>query len=116
MPAAMLALLQEAHETSAEAAEQAAEPWIVEQVNHIFAPMVLSIERAIMPSIYGLFGGHWHEPAPGETVIPEHIVWAILLIVIAIAGIFLLRGKLSIDRPSKGQQLLEVMVAQISGL
>jgi F-type H+-transporting ATPase subunit a len=115
MPAAMLALLQEAHETSAEA-DQAAEPWIVEQVNHIFGPTVLSIERAIMPSIYGLFGGHWHEPAPGETVIPEHIVWAILLMVIAIAGIFLLRGKLSIDRPSKGQQLLEVIVEQIRGL
>src|SRR5437870_13382459 len=101
MPAAMLALLQEAHEVSAEAAEQAAEPWIVEQVNHIFGPMVLSIERAIMPSIYGPFGGHWHEPAPGETVIPEHIVWAILLMVISLAGGLLSRVKLSIDSPSK---------------
>jgi F-type H+-transporting ATPase subunit a len=69
-----------------------------------------------MPSIYGLFGAHWREPAPGELVIPEHIVWVVILFIICVAGVFLLRGKLSVDRPSKGQQLLEVIVEQIRGL
>jgi F-type H+-transporting ATPase subunit a len=113
---AALALLQEGHEASAETAEHAGEPWIVEQVNHAFGPLILSAERAIMPSIYGLLGAHWREPAPGEMVIPEHVVWAIILLVIAITGVLLLRGKLSIDRPSKGQQLLEIIVEQIRGL
>src|SRR6266404_6073749 len=113
MPAAILVLLQEGLEA---AAEHASEPWLVEQTNHIFGPMVLNIERAVMPSIYGLFGGHWHEPAAGELVIPEHIVWVFILFVICIAGILLMRGRLSVDRPSKGQQLLEVVVEQIRGL
>jgi F-type H+-transporting ATPase subunit a len=123
MLASILALLQEGHEAEAAGAEHAgaatehaAEPWLVEQTNHILGPMVLNIERAIMPSIYGLFGAHWHEPAPGEMVIPEHIVWVVLLFFICIAAVLLLRGRLSIDRPSKGQQLLEVVVEQIRGL
>ena len=123
MLAALLVLLQAGHEAATETAEHAAtaaeheaEPWLVEQVNHVFSPVVLSVERAIMPSIYGLFGGHWHEPAQGEMVIPEHIVWTVLLFIICIVGVFLMRGRLSVDRPSKGQQLLEVVVEQIRGL
>lgn len=123
MLAPILALLQAEHEAATEAAEHAAtaaeheaEPWLVEQANHLFGPIVLNIERTIMPSIYGLFGAHWREPAPGEMVIPEHIVWAVLLFVICVAGVLLMRGKLSVDRPSKGQQVLEVLVEQIRGL
>ena len=121
MLAVILALLQEGHEAAPSTAEHGgsahgAEPWLVEQVNHLLGPLVLGIERAIMPSIYGLFGSHWHEPAPGELVIPEHIVWTLALMVIALVGVFLLRGRLSVDRPSKGQQLLEVVLEQIRGL
>ena len=122
MLAPILALLQEGHEAAAAAAEHAGAatghetPWLVEQANRIFGPMVLNIERAIMPSVYGLFGAHWHEPAAGELVIPAHVVWAIALMIIVIAGVLLLRGRLSVDRPSKGQQVLEVIVEQIRGL
>ncbi len=123
MLAAILALLQEGHEAAAgtaehapSAGEHAAEPWLVEQANHVFGPIVLNIERAIMPPVYHLFGGHWHEPAPGEMVIPEHIVWVVILFIICVAGVLLLRGRLSVDRPSKGQQMLEVGVEQVRGL
>jgi F-type H+-transporting ATPase subunit a len=123
MLAVILALLQEGQVASAETAEHAtaagehaAEPWFVEQVNHIFGPSVLSLERVVMPKVYGLLGAHWHEPAPDAVVIPEQVVWAVLLFIICIVGVFLLRGKLSIDRPSKGQQLLEIIVEQIRGL
>lgn len=123
MLAAIIALLQEGHEAAAgaaehasEGAEHAAEPWLVEQFNHVFGPIVLSVERVIMPPIYGLFGAHWHPPAPGELVIPEQIVWAILLFIVVVAGVFLMRGKLSVERPSKAQQMLEVIVEQIRGL
>src|SRR2546426_1672679 len=122
MLAAFLALLQAGHEAATEAVEHAAsgeheaEPWLVEQVNHVFGPIVLNIERAVMPSIYSLFGAHWHEPAPGEMIIPEHVVWVVILFVICVVGALLMRGKLSIDRPSKGQQLLEIIVEQIRGL
>ena len=60
MLAAILALLQEGHTAASETAEHAgaagehaAEPWLVEQVNHILGPVVLSLERVVMPPIYG---------------------------------------------------------------
>src|SRR5262245_38698289 len=114
MLALILALLQHAPEGGAEHAEKAAEsaeaePMIVEWVNHTFGPIVLNLERAIMPPIYGLFGATWHEPA-ADKVIPEHVLFTLILMVIVIVGVLLLRGKLSVDRPSKGQQLLEVIV------
>lgn len=122
MLAAIIALLQEGHEAAAGAVEHAgdatehvAEPWIVEQANHIFGPLVLGIERAVMPAIYGLFGAHWRPPAPGA-VIPEQVVWALLLFIIVVVGVLLMRGKLSVERPSKGQQMLEVLVEQIRSL
>ena len=120
MLAIILALFQHAPEAAAEHAEKAAEaaehePVIVEWVNHTFGPTVLSIERAIMPQIYGLFGSTWHEPA-ADKVIPEHVLFTLVLMAVVIAGVLILRGKLSVDRPSKGQQLLEVIVEQIRGL
>lgn len=123
MFAVLMMLLQAEHAAgAAESGEHAAAagehatPWLVEQANHVFGPIVLNIERAIMPAIYGLFGAHWHEPAPGEMVIPAHVVWAIILFLICIVGVWLLKGRLSVDRPSKGQQLLEIVVEQIRGL
>lgn len=115
MLAPILALLQEGHEAAGAATEHAT-PWLVEQANHVFGPIVLNIERAVMPSIYALFGAQWHEPAAGQLVIPAHVVWSIALMIICIAGVYLLRGALSVDRPSKGQQLLEIVVEQIRGL
>jgi F-type H+-transporting ATPase subunit a len=115
----LAALLLETTEAAGEHAESGGGhevPFIVEQVNHYLGPAVLGIERAIMPAIYGLFGGHWREPAPGELIIPEHVVWVVLLMIIVSLGVLLLRGKLSVDRPSKGQQMLEMIVEQVRGL
>jgi F-type H+-transporting ATPase subunit a len=116
----ILALLQHAPEAAAEHAEKAAEeaerePAIVEWVNHTFGPAVLSVERVIMPKVYGLFGATWHEPG-ADKIILGHVLFTLILMVIVFAGVLLLRGKLSVDRPSKGQQLLEVVVEQIRGL
>jgi F-type H+-transporting ATPase subunit a len=119
MLAPLLIFLQADHEAVAESSGRAAEhevPWLVEQVNDIFGATVLNIERAIMPSIYGLFGAHWQPPAQGELVIPAHIVWTVVLILLCIIGVLLLRGKLSVEKPTKGQQLLEIVVEQIRGL
>ncbi|HKS40574.1 MAG TPA: F0F1 ATP synthase subunit A [Blastocatellia bacterium] len=118
MLAAILALLQ--HEESAEATGHTAAaehevPWLVEQANHIFGKTVVSIENVIMPPIYNLFGAHWVPPDPNEAI-PAHVVWAIMLFIICVILALLLRGKLSVDRPSKGQQLLEVAVETVRGL
>lgn len=127
MIAAILGLLQQGHGAPSSAGEAGAVEtakaagghevaWLVEQANHIFGPAVLKIQQGVMPSIYGLFGAQWHEPQHGELIIPAHMVWVTLLFVICVAGALLLRGRLSVDRPSKGQQVLEMIVEQIRGL
>jgi F-type H+-transporting ATPase subunit a len=62
-----------------------------------------------------LFGATWIEPA-ADKVIPAHVFFTLVLMVVVIVGVLLLRGKLSVDRPSKGQQLLEILVEQVRGL
>lgn len=91
------------------------EPMIVGWINHALGPIVLDIERVIMPPIYGLFGAHWHEP-PLDQVIPGHVVFALFTFLLCTLGLWLFRGKLSVDRPSKRQQLLEIVVQQIRDL
>jgi F-type H+-transporting ATPase subunit a len=113
---AFFAAMQEGAGAADHAAAPAQEPAIVEWVNHAAGPAVLAIERTILPPIYKLFGLQWHEPAPGHPVIPEQIVWACLLFGICTVGILILRRPLSVDRPSRGQQLLEVVVEQIRDL
>jgi F-type H+-transporting ATPase subunit a len=93
-----------------------AEPWLVEVVNHYLGPAVLEIQKAIMPSIYHLFGAEWHEPAAGHQVIPGHVVWTVVLMILVLVLVLVLRRGLSVDRPSKGQQLLEIAVEQIRAL
>ncbi|HEY7546337.1 MAG TPA: F0F1 ATP synthase subunit A [Blastocatellia bacterium] len=85
---------------------------IVDLFNRVLGPPV----KAVLPSIYHLVGLEWHEPAPGELIIPAHVVWTLVLMIICTLGVLALRGKLSVDRPSKGQQLLEIVVEQIRSL
>lgn len=114
----VLAFLQETAGEHAEssAAEKVEAPWLVEQFNHVFGGPVLSLERMILPPIYGIFGAHWTEPAAGALIIPTHVVMAIICFIIAVALVLGLRGNLSVDRPSKGQQMLEMVVEMIRDL
>jgi F-type H+-transporting ATPase subunit a len=75
----------------AEAGGEHAQPWLVEQIDHLLYPII-------------------------KTHVPVHIVWTIILMIIVTALVLFLRGRLSVDRPSKGQQLLEVIVEQIRAL
>ena len=104
--------------------EHAAEvPWLVEQVNHLLGPIVFNIERSIMPGIYHLIGSKW----PGEDItdiqsaiehhtylpIPTHVVMAIIAFLICTVGLWLFRGKLSVDKPNSRQQFIELIVLQV---
>ena len=108
---AILAFLQEhapnAAEKVAEGAEHATEasehgehvPALVEWVNHVFGPVVFSIQQSIMPPIYKIFGAHW--PGEGKTFaeymadhqlpIPTHIVMFLLVVLFAVVILTALR-------------------------
>ncbi|MEW6126338.1 MAG: F0F1 ATP synthase subunit A [Acidobacteriota bacterium] len=87
MTAILLALLQGDHGGGESGGDHGPPPFIIEQINH-------------------LLGGK----------VPEHIIATVLLFLIVIVLVLLLRGKLSVDKPSKGQQLLEVAVEQVRGM
>lgn len=48
--------------------------------------------------------------------LPEHVVLAVISLLICTVGLYLFRGKLSVDKPSNSQQLLEVVVTGIRGM
>jgi F-type H+-transporting ATPase subunit a len=88
MTSVLLALLQAGHE-AAEHAEGGGEhePFLVEKISHLLGDKV-----------------------------PGHLILVGILFIIAIALVLFLRGKLSVENPSKGQQLLEVIVEQVRDL
>jgi F-type H+-transporting ATPase subunit a len=48
--------------------------------------------------------------------VPGHLILVGILFIVVIALVLFLRGRLSVDKPSKGQQLLEIVVEQIRDL
>jgi F-type H+-transporting ATPase subunit a len=113
----LLLAIQEGAEHAAEAAggEHSETYTIVRLVNELLGPVVLPLERAIMPPIYSLFGAHWTPPAHGEEI-PAHVVFAFIAFLVCTVGVLLFRGTLSVDRPSTRQQILEVSVETVRGL
>jgi F0F1-type ATP synthase membrane subunit a len=123
-------MMQEAAGRTAETAEHAPEtghggaaaeaghgatPWLVEQINHLIGPATVPLQRAIMTPIYHLFGQEWEAPQPGHEI-PDHVILAFIAFGIIIVGVLLMRGSLSVDKPSKPQQILEVTVETLRGM
>jgi len=100
-------------------------PWIVEQINQALGPAIFEIQKSIMPPIYHavkVFGPEWpgshyangHEAVThGYLPIPTHVVMALIAFTICTLGLFLFRGKLSVDKPRPGQHVLELIVLQV---
>jgi F-type H+-transporting ATPase subunit a len=98
----------------AQGAEHAVSP-IVQWVNQAIGPMTVPIQEAVMTPLYHAFGSEWHAPRAGEEI-PAHVIFSVVAFLLIVGGVLLMRGKLSVDRPTKGQQFLEVVVEQIRGM
>jgi F-type H+-transporting ATPase subunit a len=84
--------------------------WIAEQVNHILSPVVFPIQKAIMQGINPNWQG---DP---NNAIPEHITLVLISVLFCTLGLYLFRGKLSVDNPSNRQQIVEGIVLQVRDL
>jgi len=84
--------------------------WIAEQVNHILSPVVFPIQKAIMQGINPNWQGDPHN------AIPEHITLVVISVLFCTLGLYLFRGKLSVDNPSNRQQIIEGVVLQVRDL
>jgi F-type H+-transporting ATPase subunit a len=85
---------------------------IVTAINDAIGPATVPIQRAVMEPIYGLFGAHWTPPAHGQEI-PAHVIMAFVAFLICTLGLWLFRGRLSVDNPSRRQQALEVLVGNV---
>ena len=73
--------------------------WIVQVVNDLFGPLVAALLRPL----------GW-QFAPGQQVIPDHLVMCALVVAVLAAIGLLIRSSLSVDRPSRLQIVLEDIV------
>ncbi|PYV87365.1 MAG: ATP synthase F0 subunit A [Acidobacteria bacterium] len=69
--------------------------------------MVAPLKDWLCSTVYGLFGKHY---VPAEKVIPDHIVFALIVFLFCCIFFPLVRRSFSMERPGKIQQLLEVSV------
>ena len=79
--------------------------WIVQIVNALLGPLVAAA-----------LGPLGVEFAPGEDVIPNYLVMAGLILVAVTVGCLLVRNRLRVENPGKGQILLEDGVSAIGGM
>src|SRR3990172_4247327 len=79
--------------------------WIVQIVNALLGPLVAAA-----------LGPLGVEFAPGEDVIPNYLVMAGLIFVAVTVGCLLVRNRLRVENPGKGQILLEDGVSAIGGM
>lgn len=113
IPLAFVEAVAEGHESAEHI------PWLVEKLNAIAGPMVFDAQRALMPPVYHVFNAAWPGSefssgrdalAHGYLPIPTHVVMALLAFLLCSAGLWIARGKLSVESPSRVQHILEVMV------
>jgi F-type H+-transporting ATPase subunit a len=107
-------MIQEGAEHASEAAHEET-PAIVTAINDAIGPATVPLQRAIMEPIYGMFGQHWTPPVHGQEI-PANVIFAVIAFLLCTVGLLLFRGTLSVDRPSKRQQILEVFVETIRGM
>jgi len=85
--------------------------WIAEQVNRVLGPAVAPVKNALCSAIYGLFGNTY---IPADKVIPDHIVFALIVFLFCCIFFPLVRRSFSMEKPGKIQQLLEVSIEFIN--
>ncbi len=81
--------------------------WISEQVNKIFGPMVAPLKHAFLSAIYGYFGRTY---VPAEKIIPDQVVFAVMIFLFCVIVFPILRRSFSMEKPGKIQQILELSI------
>jgi len=98
-------------------------PLVVEYINHYLGKPVYDFEIAYTKprwdAFFGLFGSNAESmfgPYTPENAIPWYTVMFVIACLLTLVVIYLLKGKLSGDDPSRGQLTLEASYLQISEL
>ena len=77
---------------------------IAEQVNKIFGPVVAPLKHALCSAVYGWFGKTY---VPAEKIIPDHIVFAVIVFLFCCIFFPLVRRSFSMEneRRTSGKKM-----------
>ncbi|HSE21382.1 MAG TPA: F0F1 ATP synthase subunit A [Pyrinomonadaceae bacterium] len=124
----MFWLQEAAHEAAHEVAQHAEEgehhaPIIVQLVNHYFGEWALQFEKTwtipVWNKVLGYFGTTPEAafgPYTAENAIPWYTVMFFIACILSFVIIWILKGKMSPDKPGGGQQTLEVGVLAVRSM
>ena len=79
--------------------------WIAEQANRLLGTVILPYKTAFLTMVYGWVNMTY---TPAEKVIPDHVVFALLLFLFSAIFFPLMRRSFSMEKPGKIQQILEL--------
>jgi len=86
--------------------------WIAELVDKMFGPVLAPIKNLAISSVYSLFGNQY---IPEKMVIPQHVTFAVLVFLFCVIFFSLICKGLSVEKPGKIQQVLELAVQFLNG-
>jgi len=81
--------------------------WIADETNRLLGPLVAPFKNFVCTAIYGFFG---HKYVPPEKVIPDHVLFALVVFLFCCIFFPLVRRSFSMEKPGKIQHLLEVAI------
>ena len=85
--------------------------WIAEEVNRLLGPLVSPAKNALLSALYGYFGAHY---VPVAKVIPDHVVFALIVFIFSCIFFPLVRRSFSLENPGKIQHILELIIEYLS--
>jgi F-type H+-transporting ATPase subunit a len=80
---------------------------IAEQANRIFGPLVAPLKHAFCSAVYGWFGKTY---VPAAKIIPDHVVFAVIIFLFCCIFFPLVRRSFSMEKPGRVQHILELVV------
>jgi F-type H+-transporting ATPase subunit a len=78
--------------------------WVTQLVNHYFGRFALTLLSALHI-----------QPTDSQTPIPEHVVMALLVVLVGTALALFVRSRLSVERPGPSQQIAEMLLTNPLG-
>ena len=81
--------------------------WISEKANHLLGPLVAPLKNLICTAFYGFLHQKY---IPPEKVIPDHVLFALIVFFFCCVFFPLVRRSFSMEKPGKIQHLLEVAI------
>ena len=81
--------------------------WITDVINNLLGPLLAPLKNQICLAIYSLWGGEY---VSGNLVIPEHVIFAIIVFLFCCIFFSLAKKSFSLENPGKIQQIFEVAI------